>query len=207
MKATFAAVWAFAMLPAFSNPEKSAEPIQSPSVSPVGNCHQKALSALALMPAEPEMIESLITTSVSEFPNCSCEIVKSAIEKTQAGPELVSRIVRAAIIAAPEHMRLTSQCAIAVAPDALAEVQGVLAALEGNAGESGASAKSAKSAKSGKEGVPAKGGGAEPPAASPANDILMNPVHLPIGVPGALIPINGTGEIIVKETTPTDPPL
>ena len=56
-------------------------------------------------------------------------------------------VVEAAINAAPEQMRLITQCAIATAPDALAEVQAVLARLDPNSGESGASDKDAKSAK------------------------------------------------------------
>jgi hypothetical protein len=44
-------------------------------------------------------------------------------------------------------MRLIAQCAIAAAPDALTDVQAVLAKLDPNSGEAGDSGKSAKGAK------------------------------------------------------------
>lgn len=51
-----------------------------------------------------------------------------------------------AVTTAPEHLRLISQCAIAAAPEALAEVQALLAKLDPGSGESGKSAKGAKAA-------------------------------------------------------------
>jgi len=100
--------------------------------------------------AEPSKVLEIVSNEVSATPDCACEIVKAAIEGSQAKPATVAAIVEAAVIAAPEHMRLISQCAVAVAPDALAEVQAVLAKLDPNRGESSASAKAAPSAKSSK---------------------------------------------------------
>ena len=92
----------------------------------------------------------IISKEIAAAPNCACEIVKSAIKTSKADNKTVAAIVGAAVTAAPAQMRLISQCAIAVAPDAAAEIQSVLAKLDPNSGDSDASSKSAKSAKSAK---------------------------------------------------------
>lgn len=92
------------------------------------------------------MIE-IVADMVVRNPGCSCEVVKAAIEKSEPDAKTVAAIVEAASLAAPERMRLIAQCAIAMAPDALGEVQAVLARLDPNRGESADSSKSAKSAK------------------------------------------------------------
>jgi hypothetical protein len=99
--------------------------------------------------AEPSKVLEIVSNEVTIAPGCACEIVKAAIEGTQAKPKTVAAIVEAAVIAAPEHMRLISQCAVAVAPDSLAEVQAVLAKLDPNRGGSvsGANGSSAKDSK------------------------------------------------------------
>jgi hypothetical protein len=212
MKTKLAFFWAIATIPAFSNPAKPENTKENPAPVPAVNCQEKALTKLKTMPVEAEAIEALVAKTVTEFPTCSCEIVKAVIEKTEAEPKLVGRIVRAAIVAAPERMRLSAQCAIAVAPDALAEVQGVLASLEANAGESGKSAKSGKdgiSSKDGTSGTDGKpgdnSGNTSNPNATP--DILMDPARLPIGTPGGTLPSNSPGLIDIPETTPVDPPI
>ncbi len=87
----------------------------------------------------------VVSKEVGAAPACSCEIVKAAIEASAAEVKTVAAIVEAASVAAPEQMRLISQCAVAVAPDALAAVQAVMAKLDPNLGEKGTSAKGAKS--------------------------------------------------------------
>jgi hypothetical protein len=111
------------------------------------DCGNVTLSVKAAVAAEQSKVLEIVTNEVASSPACSCEVVKAAIEGSGADVKTVAAIVEAAIIAAPDQMRLIAQCAIAVAPDALAEVQAVLAKLDPNAGESGQSAKSAKSAK------------------------------------------------------------
>lgn len=94
--------------------------------------------------AESSKVLEIVAKEVTASPGCACEIVKAAIEGSQAKPKTVAAIVEAAVIAAPEQMRLISNCAVAVAPDALAEVQAVLAKLDPNRGESASSAKDSK---------------------------------------------------------------
>jgi hypothetical protein len=110
-------------------------------------CSSISLSVKAAVASEQSKVLEIVTNEVSASPSCSCEVVKAAIEGSGADVKTVAAITEAAILAAPDQMRLIAQCAIAAAPDALVEVQAVLAKLDPNAGDSGQSAKSAKGAK------------------------------------------------------------
>lgn len=116
-------------------------------VSAEVDCLQLSLSVKHAVAAEQSKVLEIVSNEVSSAPGCACEIVKAAIEGSQAKPETVAAIVETAATVAPEKMRLISQCAVAVAPDALTQVQAVLAKLDPNRGESGADAKSAKDSK------------------------------------------------------------
>lgn len=94
--------------------------------------------------ADPIELLKLIDREVSANPGCACEIVKAAIIGTDCDDAIVGYIVETAVRAAPEQMRLISQCAIATAPDSLVRVQEVMARLDPAAGEKSDSAKSAK---------------------------------------------------------------
>ena len=74
----------------------------------------------------PEMVLELVKKNVAKNQSCACEIVKAAIIASNADKNLVADIVEAAIISAPDKARLIGQCAVAVAPDALVEVQAVV---------------------------------------------------------------------------------
>ncbi len=111
------------------------------------DCIALSLSIKTLVASEQSKVLEIVSNEVAVAPTCACEIVKAAIEGSNAKVETVAAIVEAAATAAPDQMRLVSQCAVAVAPDALAAVQAVVAKLDPNLGDSGSSAKSAKSAK------------------------------------------------------------
>jgi hypothetical protein len=108
------------------------------------DCIALSVSIKNAVAAEQSKVLEIVSEQVASAPNCSCEIVKAAIEASKANAQLVASIVEAAATAAPDQMRLISQCAVAVAPDALNEVQAVIAKLDPNRGEAGTSAKSAK---------------------------------------------------------------
>lgn len=112
-----------------------------------GSCLSLPALVDARISEDPAKVTEIVADMVVRNPACSCEVVKAAIETSKPDAKTVAAIVEAAIHAAPEHMRLIAQCAIAMAPDSLAEVQAVLARLEPNRGESADSSKSAKSAK------------------------------------------------------------
>jgi len=133
------------------------------------DCGVLSLSVKAAVVADQSKVLQIVATEVAAAPDCACEVVKAAIEGSKASVETVAAIVEAASIAAPEQMRLVSQCAVAVAPDALGAVQAVLAKLDPNLGESGSSAKDSKDAKG-------EVAAAEPP---------FNPLDIP---PGTYLP-------------------
>lgn len=93
---------------------------------------------------DKSLVLEIVSKETAAAPGCACEIVKSAIKATKAENATVAAIVEAAITAAPDQMRLISQCAIAIAPDAISEIQAVLAKLDPNSGESVISSKSSK---------------------------------------------------------------
>lgn len=147
------------------------------------DCLKLSLSVKNAVSAEQSKVLEIVANEVAAAPGCACEIVKASIEGSQAKPGTVAAIVEAAATAAPEQMRLISQCAVAVAPDALTHVQAVLAKLDPNRGESGAGAKSAKSAKGSKEPIGEV-------AAMP--NPLDFPGQGPISPPANAAPVGGT---------------
>lgn len=106
--------------------------------------------------AKPGIVVAIVDAQVTAHPDCACEIVKTAIIASKASSEEVARIVEAGVMAAPEHMRLIAQCALAVAPDALPNVQAVLANLDPAAGGDGSDSKSSKDSKDAKDAKDAK---------------------------------------------------
>lgn len=130
--------------------------------------------------ADPIELLRLIDEEVSAHPDCACEIVKAAILGTDCDDAIVGYVVETAVRAAPEHMRLISQCAIATAPDSLLRVQEVMARLAPAAGKATKSAKSAKG-----KGVEVK------PAATPPDPLDVPIVIIP-WVPPVINPPPGT---------------
>lgn len=128
--------------------------------------------------AEPAKVLEFVESEVSLNPNCACEIVKAAIKGSEADAAMVASIVETACMAAPEMMRIISQCAIATVPDALAGVQAVLAKLDPNAGRPGDSSKSAKSGKDAKIQI----------AAPPPPPVAADPLDLPPAGPPIIPP-------------------
>ena len=117
-----------------------------PAVAGV-DCLKLSLSVKQTVASEQSKVLEVVAAEVAAAPGCACEVVKAAIEGSKANAETVAAIVEAASIAAPDQMRLVSQCAVAVAPDALVQVQSVIAKLDPNLGESSVSSKSAKDSK------------------------------------------------------------
>jgi len=77
----------------------------------------------------------IVEAEVSANPTCACEIVKAAIKASEADVQLVVAITETAITAAPDSMRIVSQCAIATMPESIAEVQALLARIDPNSGD------------------------------------------------------------------------
>ncbi len=108
------------------------------------DCLKISVAVKHAVAAKPAEVLQIVEAQVSANPDCACEVVKAAIQASEADSKAIAAIVETAATAAPDKMRLVSQCAVAVAPEALAEVQAVMSRLDPNKGESGYSAKGGK---------------------------------------------------------------
>lgn len=149
------------------------------------DCFKVAATVKSMISNNPEQSLVIVEKQIVSAPGCACEIVKSAIQASHADVELVAQIVETAILAAPEHMRIIAQCAIAVAPDALSAVQGVLAKLDPNSGESHSSKSAKYSGKGGNE-----------VAAEQDQTVMPSPLDFPGSGPVGLTGGLGGGSII-----------
>jgi hypothetical protein len=127
----------------------------------------------------PAEVLAIVSEEATGHPNDICEIVKIAIEASAADVPTTAKIVEVAALAQPESMRLAAQCAMAVMPDALAEIQAVLAKLD-PAGGNGGSDKDAKDAKDAKYG-------------EVASIVSPNPLDRPPGPPPGIPDVKPPG--------------
>ena len=111
------------------------------------DCLNLAASVKIAVAEKPADVLAVVEKEVSANPDCACEVVKAAIQESKADAKTVAAIVETAASVAPDKMRLISQCAVAVAPESLADVQAVLSRLDPNRGETTDSAKGSKNAK------------------------------------------------------------
>jgi hypothetical protein len=169
------------------------------SASAEVDCLKLYLTVKSSVKAEQSQVLEIVTNEVASAPGCACEIVKAAIEGSNAKPKTVGAIVGAAITVAPEEMRVIAQCAIAVAPDSLSEVQAVLAKFDPNSGDSAHSAKGAKGAK-----APAGEVAAMP---NPLDFPGSGPIGPSPGSPGGLLLFPVTPPVIINPpvVTSVDP--
>ena len=115
-----------------------AEEQAKPAIQAVDSCGSVYKHVSARVAGDPGRIVEIVSNEVATNQSCSCEVVKAAIDQSKPDAETVAAIVEAVILAAPEHLRIIAQCAIAVASDAIVDVQAVLARLDPNSGENAA---------------------------------------------------------------------
>jgi len=115
-------------------------------VASAADCYAVSKLAAKEISAKPKHVLTIVAQQIAANEACACEIVKAAIVVTEADKQLVAQIVEQAIEAAPKRVSLITTCALAVAPDAHAEVMEVSAKYSKGSGE-GYSAKSVYSAK------------------------------------------------------------
>ena len=129
----------------------------SPKYASAPNCSEIHRAVKKYVEDHPERVLEVVALQIGHNPSCACEVVKSAIIASEADTALVVEIVEAAIEVAPSSFRIIGQCAIAVAPDALSEVQTIVNKYGAVSGDSGFGAKgneiSEKSAKGAKGGA------------------------------------------------------
>ena len=129
----------------------------SPKYASAPNCSEIHRAVKKYVKDHPERVLEVVALQIGHHPSCACEVVKAAIIASEANTALVVEIVEAAIEVAPSRFRIIGQCAIAVAPDALSEVQTIVNQYGAVSGDSGFGAKGAelseKSAKGAKGGA------------------------------------------------------
>jgi hypothetical protein len=114
-------------------------------------CSTVSLSVGQRLQLDPASALEIVEAELKANPACACEIIKTSIAATDADVPMVVSIVRTSINAAPEHMRIISQCAIATMPESINQVQALLAGIDPNGGDAAVyRSKSGKSAKSAK---------------------------------------------------------
>ena len=145
-------------------------------------CDSISMSLKHRISVDPSLVLEIVESEISANPDCSCNIVKTAIIASGANPELAASIAETAIVSAPEKMRMTAQCAIAALPEALPNIQAVLARLDPNSGDTSYSARDSKSGSSAK-GASGKEGIIPPDILPPTTQLdplaLPDPVFLP----------------------------
>ena len=166
------------------------------------DCQSISLSVGQRLKLDDSTLLEIVEDEVGANPDCSCEIVKTAIKAADADVETVISIVETSINAAPEKMRIISQCAIATVPESLSGIQALMARYDANAGEVATSSKSAKSSKDSKAAVLDEVASLPNPLDFPG----VGPVGPNPGGPGGspLIPPN-TPIIITPPVTVVDP--
>lgn len=132
------------------------------SVASATDCYQISKEAAKQITAAPADVLSIVVNKIQANESCVCEVVKTAIVTTEADKQLVAQIVDAAITAAPKKVSLVSTCALAVAPDAQAEIVKVTSKYSKVAGEG----YSSKGGDYSSKGYSSKGGAAPAQAAS-----------------------------------------
>lgn len=165
-------------------------------VASAADCYKVSKQVAKEITAKPKDVLSIVSLQIAANKGCACEIVKAAIVATEADKKLVAQIVEQAIEAVPNKVSLLTTCALAVAPDAHAEVMEVASKHAKNTGTSaGYSSKgySAKSAKGGVGGDGGEGSGDVAPAADPLNFIGVDPTGNFAPTSVILPPANGGG--------------
>lgn len=113
----------------------------SPEYANAPDCAKISMAVRKFVKAHPEKVLEVVALHVGQSESCACEVVKAAIIASAADKELVAGIVETAIEVAPSKVRIIGQCAVAVAPDALSEVQAIVSKYGAVSGDSGLSAK------------------------------------------------------------------
>lgn len=177
----------------------------TPAYAEAPDCYKVSTAVKAAVAAHPEKVLELVAAQVAQNESCACEVVKAAIVASDADKKLVAGIVETAIEAAPTKVRIIGQCAVAVAPDALSEVQAVVTKYGAGAGDSGADAKGgdAKSAK-GEVVPPVPSNPLDFPGQGPVGPTLGGPGGFPLFPPGlqppTVTPPSSTNEDMYNNT-------
>jgi len=87
------------------------------------DCVKVSAAVTKAVAADSDNVLEIVSKQVAANTSCACEVVKAAIIASEADKKTVAKIVDAAIVASPENLRVIAQCALAVAPDAVSNIQ------------------------------------------------------------------------------------
>jgi len=151
----------------------------TPAFANAPDCYKLSTAVKKAVAAHPEKVLELVAAQIGQNESCACEVVKAAIVASNADKALVASIVDTAIQSAPSKVRIIGQCAVAVAPDALSEVQSVIAKVDQNSGDTGMADE--------------KGGGKDGGKAVLPAIVPQNPLDFPMGVNNGGTIVNPVG--------------
>lgn len=89
------------------------------------DCNQSALSLGAKVKksaSDIAKVKELLQSAVATNPNCSCELIRAAIQNAGASAVQVGEMVETAILAATDQKHIIVTCALATAPDAWSSI-------------------------------------------------------------------------------------
>ncbi|MCP5534069.1 MAG: hypothetical protein H7A48_12930 [Akkermansiaceae bacterium] len=158
------------------------------------DCGELALSIQQQVTLDTSKVLEIVEREIGTHPKCACETVKAAIKTSEADVDGVVAIVETAIHAAPDQMRIISQCAIATMPESISAVQALLSRLDPNAGDTGYSSKSAKGSKDAKVAIAMEPALPNPLDVPPEGPPIMPP---PI-VPPFVTDVDPCGKIVYR---------
>ncbi len=99
------------------------------------DCVKLSNTVKAAVSADSNNVLNIVAMHIAANESCACEIVKAAIIASHASKEVVAQIVDVAINEAPSMLRIITQCAIAIAPDAQPNIQMILEMYDFAGGE------------------------------------------------------------------------
>ena len=98
------------------------------AVAGAADCSKITKEVRKEIEASPTKVLVVVNEAISKNESCACEIVKTAIEATNATkqPKLVREIVVVAVTAAQKKASIIAECAVASAPGSTSEVKAAL---------------------------------------------------------------------------------
>jgi len=116
MKLTHTLIFATALL--------GASIVSAGSKNPLKDCETVAAEAATLALADPSAAEDVTRKAVTDRPDCACGIVKEVIKSAgvENDSDAVVSIVKGAIDAAGDQVKIIAECAMVVSPDSSAAI-------------------------------------------------------------------------------------
>jgi hypothetical protein len=165
-----------------------------PALLAADECESVFTQVQKAVAEKPENVLAIVQENVAASEKCACEIVKAAISASKADKEMVGEIVFAAVTTAPRQATTIAECAVAVAPEASANIKAALQRSMGD--EKNPVGDSGKNPKAPKEPVP------PPPSEPDTADFGVSP--LAIGGVYLIYPgIAGATTTVTEETVVT----